>query len=63
MNYELISIQIDADSKRVWVAATSNEQSIDLMHTTTSENELVNYENDASSLMTITKEKIKGFIL
>lgn len=54
--------ETDAEAIRAWIAALSNMQIDDPMHSTLSERELVNNSNDADVMMTISKSKGKSLI-
>lgn len=55
-------IETDAELKRVWVSALSNELIDDPMDTAQLQDALANYGNDTNIMMTIAWCKIKGFI-
>lgn len=53
-------IQTEADVERVSVAALSNEQIDDPMHSSPSEDEVENYDSDANFMLKIAKSRTKG---
>lgn len=56
------SIETDADDELAWIAAPADEQIDNLMHTTHSEDKRANYGNDADSMTTIARGKMKDLI-
>lgn len=52
----------DAGVKRALVAALSNDQMHELLHTRTSEDEAANYSNDGDIMMTIARRKLENLV-
>lgn len=60
MNIGTNYIATDADVEQAWVAALSDEHMNDLMQTTPSKNECVDYGSDGNIIMKIAGSEIKG---
>lgn len=58
MNSGMDTIRTDADKDPAWVAAKSDEQIEDLMHTPSSEDHRANHGNEADIMVTIAKCEI-----